>query len=51
MVLDALLVGVLRWGVAGAALATGLSQTIGALIPLVYLPAQEQRQPPAPAAR
>lgn len=36
MVLDALLVGVLRWGLAGAALATGLSQTIGALIPLVF---------------
>ncbi len=36
MVLDALLVGVLRWGLAGAALATGMSQTIGALIPLVF---------------
>ena len=36
MVLDAVLVGVLRWGLAGAALATGLSQTIGALIPLVF---------------
>lgn len=36
MVLDALLVGVLRWSLAGAALATGLSQTIGALIPLVF---------------
>ena len=36
MVLDALLVGVLRWGLAGAALATGLSQTIGALIPMVF---------------
>ena len=31
-----MLVGVLRWGLAGAALATGLSQTIGALIPLVF---------------
>ena len=30
MILDALLVGVLRWSVAGAALATGLSQTMGA---------------------
>ena len=36
MVLDALLVGVLRWSLAGAALATGLSQTIGALIPLIF---------------
>ena len=36
MVLDALLVGVLRWSLTGAALATGLSQTIGALIPLVF---------------
>lgn len=27
MVLDAVLVGVLRWGVFGAALATGISQT------------------------
>ena len=36
MVLDALLVGVFRWGLAGAALATGLSQTVGAMIPMVF---------------
>lgn len=36
MVLDAVFVGVLRWGVAGAALATGMSQTVGAAIPLVF---------------
>ncbi len=36
MVLDALLVGVFRWGVAGAAIATGLSASIGGIIPLVY---------------
>lgn len=36
MVLDAFFVGVLRWGVAGAALATGMSQTVGAAIPLVF---------------
>lgn len=36
MVLDAVFVGVLRWGVAGAALATGMSQTVGAVIPLVF---------------
>ena len=36
MALDALLVGVFHWGVAGAALATGLSQTVGAAIPLFF---------------
>lgn len=36
MVLDAVLVGVLRWGVCGAALATGISQTIGGLLPFLY---------------
>lgn len=36
MVLDALFIAVFRWGVAGAALATGISQFIGGIIPLVY---------------
>lgn len=36
MFLDALFVGVFRWGVAGAALATGLSQCVGGILPLVY---------------
>ena len=36
MVLDAVFVGVLRWGVAGAAIATGLSQCVGGVLPLVY---------------
>lgn len=36
MVLDALFVGGFRWGVAGAALATGLSQCVGGILPLVY---------------
>lgn len=36
MVLDALLVGVCRWGVAGAAIATVMSQCVGGVIPLVY---------------
>ena len=36
MVLDAVLVGVLRLGVFGAALATGISQTIGGLLPFLY---------------
>ena len=36
MVLDLVLVGILRFGVAGAAVATGLSQCVGGVIPLVY---------------
>lgn len=45
MVLDALLVGVLRWGLAGAALATGLSQVIGAMIPLVFFLRKDNGSP------
>lgn len=36
MALDALFIGVFKWGVAGAALATGLSQSVGGLIPMIY---------------
>lgn len=36
MALDTLFIAVFKWGVAGAALATGLSQCVGAIIPLVY---------------
>ena len=36
MVLDALMVGVFKWGVAGAAIATAISQLVGAVIPLFY---------------
>lgn len=36
MVLDFLFVGVLRQGVAGAAIATGLSQCVGGVFPLIY---------------
>lgn len=36
MVLDALLVGVFRWGLSGAALATGISQCVGGILPLIY---------------
>ena len=36
MILDWLFVGVLGWGVAGAAAATGLSQCAGGLVPLIY---------------
>ena len=36
MVLDALFIAVFDWGVAGAAVATGLSQCVGGVIPLIY---------------
>lgn len=36
MILDALFMAVFRWGVAGAAAATAISQTVGGTIPLVY---------------
>ena len=36
MVLDALMVAVFKWGVAGAAIATALSQAVGAVIPVIY---------------
>ncbi len=36
MVLDALFVAVLAWGLEGAALATALSQLVGGVIPLIY---------------
>lgn len=36
MALDALFVAVFHWGVAGAAIATGLSQCVGGLFPLFY---------------
>ncbi len=36
MLLDALFIVVFRWGVAGAALATGISQCIGGILPLIY---------------
>ncbi len=36
MALDALFIAGFRWGVAGAALATGLSECIGGLLPLLY---------------
>ena len=36
MVLDALFVGGFGWGVTGAAAATGVSQCVGGVIPLVY---------------
>lgn len=36
MILDALLVAVFSWGLAGAAIATAISQVIGGVIPLIY---------------
>lgn len=36
MALDALFIVVFGWGLAGAALATGLSQVIGGILPLIY---------------
>ena len=36
MVLDVVLVGVLKWGVEGAAIATFLSQVVGGLLPVFY---------------
>ena len=36
MVLDALFVAVFHWGLAGAAVATALSQFVGGIIPLIY---------------
>ena len=36
MALDALFIVGFKWGVAGAAIATGLSQCVGGLLPLIY---------------
>lgn len=36
MILDAVFVGLFQWGVAGAALATGISQCVGGIFPLLY---------------
>ncbi len=36
MTLDALFIAIFKWGVAGAALATGISQCIGGIFPLIY---------------
>ncbi len=36
MVLDAVFMAVFKWGVAGAALATAISQSVGGLAPIIY---------------
>ncbi|MBO5324378.1 MAG: MATE family efflux transporter [Oscillospiraceae bacterium] len=44
IILDALFVGVFRWGLIGAAVATALSQCIGGIVPLIYF----ARENPSP---
>lgn len=36
MILDALFMWVFNWGIAGAALATALSQVVGGIVPIIY---------------
>lgn len=36
MILDALFIGVFQWGVAGAAIATGIGQCVGGILPFLY---------------
>ncbi len=36
IILDALFVGIFRWGIVGAAVATGISQTVAGLLPILY---------------
>lgn len=36
MILDALFIAVFKWGVAGAAIATGISQCVGGILPFIY---------------
>ncbi len=36
ILLDALFVAIFKWGIAGAAIATGISQLVGAILPIVY---------------
>lgn len=36
IILDALFIAVFKWGVVGAAIATGLGQMLGGIIPLIY---------------
>ena len=43
MILDALFMAVFHWGLAGAAAATALSQTLGGIIPLLYFSRKNTR--------
>jgi len=44
MVLDAVLVGILKWGISGAGYATILSQFVGAIIPLYFFISNKNAQ-------
>lgn len=45
MVLDALFIAVFKWGLVGAALASGLSQCIGGILPLIYFLSSKNNTP------
>ncbi|MGN1122691.1 MAG: MATE family efflux transporter, partial [Eubacteriales bacterium] len=40
MILDFVFIGVLKWGIAGAALATGIGEMVGGVLPLFYFAAE-----------
>lgn len=42
MVLDALLVGIFSFGLVGAAVATGISQAVGGIVPLIYFASKQK---------
>ena len=44
MVLDYLFIGVFRWGLIGAATATGISQLVGGILPLIYFMRENDSQ-------
>jgi len=44
MVLDAVLVGILKWGISGAGYATILSQFVGAIVPLYFFVSNKNAQ-------
>lgn len=44
VILDWLFIGVFKWSVAGAALATGISQVIGGMIPVIYFLCKNSRE-------
>ena len=44
MILDYLFIGVFRWGLIGAASATGISQLVGGILPLIYFTRENDSQ-------
>ena len=44
MILDYLFIGVFRWGLIGAATATGISQLVGGILPLIYFMRENDSQ-------